>query len=193
MPTRERRAKMLGIPVNQLPDGRGKGRKASGSKHYRWNAEKIISSHGYVKIRVGVGHPLADKNGYAYEHHVVWRNAGRQLPERNQVIHHRNEDKTDNQLGNLELLTKREHADEHHMMVSDSAVREIRVRYAAGEKGTDLAKEFNLPYQRIYRFIHGETRLGAGGPVQSGGLRGKKVAGRLLDGVQHDGYPEVQP
>lgn len=193
MPTRERRAKKLGVAVDQLPDGRGKGRKASGSAHPRWNSEKIISSHGYVKVRVGINHPLADKNGYAYEHLVVWQQAGRQIPEAGQIIHHRNEDKTDNRLSNLELLTRREHAGEHHKMVSDSVVREIRVRYAAGEDATALAEEFGIPFQRAYRFLRGETRKDAGGPIQAGSLRknaNRNRAGRLLDGVQHDGYPK---
>jgi hypothetical protein len=84
---------------------------------------------------------------------------------------------------------KAQEAAEHNRMVSDSIVREIRVRYAAGEDGTALAAEFGLPMQRVYRFIHGETRSSAGGPIQKGCLRGKKAAGRLLDGVEHNGFP----
>jgi len=38
-----------------------------GADHCRWNSQQIISSHGYVKVRVGIGHQLADPNGYAYE------------------------------------------------------------------------------------------------------------------------------
>ena len=60
MPTRERRARTLGVPVDQLPDGRGKNPKPKGPKHYRWNTSRIVSTHGYVKVRVGVEHPLAD-------------------------------------------------------------------------------------------------------------------------------------
>lgn len=166
-----------------------------GEDHHRWNADKIISSHGYAKIRIGIGHPLADPNGYAYEHLVVWQNAGRTLPSGDQIIHHRNEDKTDNALSNLELLTRREHAAEHHQMVSDSVVREIRVRYAAGEDATKLADEFGIPFQRAYRFIHGETRKSAGGPIQFGPLRksaNRTRPDRLLDGVEHNGYPETE-
>lgn len=196
MPTRERRAKTLGIDVEKLLDGRGKGPKKRGADHYRWNSERIVSSHGYVKVRVGIGHLLADPNGYAYEHLVVWSTAGRALPTLEQIIHHRNKDKTDNRLSNLELLTRPEHAMEHHKMVSNSVVREIRVRYAAGEDATALAEEFCIPFQRAYRFIRGETRKGAGGPIQTGTLRGNanrnRAAGRLLDGVQHDGYPSPQ-
>jgi hypothetical protein len=174
MPTCERRAKTLGLPIDQLPDGRGKGRKAKGEEHPRWNDGRMLSEHGYVKVRVGIDNPLADSNGYAYEHLLVWCEAGRVQPDSSELLHHKNEDKTDNRISNLELLTRREHAEEHHRMVPDKVVREIRVRYAAGEDGMSLAKEFDLPWQRVYRFIHGETRLGAGGPIQTGNLRGKK-------------------
>lgn len=163
-----------------------------GEQHHRWNDGRMLSEHGYVKVRVGIEHPLADPNGYAYEHLLVWNNSGRKLPEPGQILHHRNEDKTDNRLSNLELLTRTEHAAEHNKMVSDSVVREIRVRYAAGEVATALAEEFGIPFQRAYIFIRGETRKGAGGPIQVGDLRknaNRKLAGRLLDGVQHDGYP----
>lgn len=57
--------------------------------------------------------PLADPNGYAYEHLVVWCAAGRPRPKRGEIIHHRNEDKTDNRLSNLELLTRGAHNAEH--------------------------------------------------------------------------------
>lgn len=160
-----------------------------GKEHYRWNDDRMLSKHGYVKVRVGVENPLADSNGYAYEHLLVWCAAGRVKPDKNQILHHRNENKTDNRLSNLELLTRGEHATEHNRMVSDSVVREIRVRFAAGEDGTTLAKEFGIPFQRVYRYIHGETRIGAGGPIQSGPLPRKKAAGRLLDGRTWDEVP----
>lgn len=178
MPTREKRARKLGIPIGQLPDGRGEGKKSKGSDHYRWNAGDIISKHGYVRVRVGTGHPLADRNGYAYEHHVVWREAGNPHPKKNQVIHHRNGDKTDNRLDNLEIMTRLEHAKEHMIMASDIDVYEIRTRYASGEDGTALAREYGIPPSRVYRFLRGETRKAAGGPIQAGSLRGNASRSR---------------
>jgi hypothetical protein len=94
-------------------DQRGKGRKAKGSANHRWNDSRILNEDGYVKVRVGRDHPLADPNGYAYEHLVVWCAAGRPRPGRGQLLHHQNEDKTDNRLSNLELITRAEHGKHH--------------------------------------------------------------------------------
>ena len=119
MPTRAQRAKKLGIPVDQLPDGRGKNPNSwnntrRGADHHRWNKGRIISEDGYVKIRLGVDHPLADPNGYAYEHLVVWCAAGNQRPKPGEALHHKNEDKTDNRYSNLELLTRGAHNARHN-------------------------------------------------------------------------------
>lgn len=95
---------------------RGKhGRHARGCGHYRWNAGKIISGQGYSKVRVGRDHPLADPNGYAYEHLLAWVAAGHPRPGGGEVIHHKNGDKQDNRLGNLELVTRSDHNRRHNV------------------------------------------------------------------------------
>lgn len=91
------------------------GMHARGEDNGAWNGERLYSSHGYVKVRVGKGHPLADPNGYAYEHTLVWAAAGRVKPDgRFAVIHHRNGNKTDNRLENLEAMSRREHKALHN-------------------------------------------------------------------------------
>lgn len=87
---RKRRAKKLGLGILDLPDGRGKHSNHVSSKdHYRWNDAQIISNGGYTKTRVGVSHPLADSNGYALEHILIWLSAGRTL-DADTVLHHIN-------------------------------------------------------------------------------------------------------
>lgn len=115
MPTRERRAKALGVPLAELPaSGRGRhGNHVRGAKHHRWNERRIEASTDYVLIRVGTDHPLADPNGYAYEHLVVWCAAGREPPGPGELLHHVDEDKTNNRLGNLEKKSRSAHGAEH--------------------------------------------------------------------------------
>lgn len=89
---------------------RGKhGNHAKASHQHRWKPGGSVASNGYVKLRVGRSHPLADPNGYAYEHHVVWCAAGNTKPLPSQILHHVNGDKTDNRVENLKLMERGAH------------------------------------------------------------------------------------
>ncbi len=115
MPTRERRAKQLGLSIEDLPDGRGGHRNhIRGKKSHRWNDGRMIDRQGYVKSRVGKGHPLADANGYAYEHLMVWVSAGRDRPASGNLLHHINGDTQDNRIENLEAATRAQHNNHHN-------------------------------------------------------------------------------
>lgn len=70
------------------------------------------TSDGYRRIWVGKDHPLASTDGNAFEHRIVLYNAGVAVPE-GYDVHHRNGDKLDNRLENLEVLTRAEHALRH--------------------------------------------------------------------------------
>lgn len=85
-----------------------------GPAHPRWSSKKLLSSKGYVKLRVGVGHPCADTYGYAYEHLVIWMAAGNARPMQDvEELHHINGYKDDNRIENLEIIGKRYHANQH--------------------------------------------------------------------------------
>lgn len=81
----------------------------------RWNARnrantkyRRLTTRGYVEVWMP-DHPMAQKNGYLMEHRLVMaEHLGRPL-ERGEVVHHKNEDKTDNRIENLELLSKAVH------------------------------------------------------------------------------------
>lgn len=74
-----------------------------GPKNSVWNGGRSVASHGYVLIRVGVEHHLADVRGYAYEHRLVAEEKiGRRL-RRGEIVHHVNGLKDDNRPENLEV------------------------------------------------------------------------------------------
>jgi hypothetical protein len=95
---------------------------ARGANHPRWNSGELVSTAGYLKVRVGIGHPLADPYGYAYEHLVVWAAAGNTLPGKHELIHHINGDKRDNRLQNLECIQRSEHSKQHVVEASRDAL-----------------------------------------------------------------------
>lgn len=105
--------------------------RARASRHPRWQRGRIIASNGYVKVRVGRTHPLADTRGYAYEHLVVWVSAGNPRPTGSLTLHHRNGDRTDNRLENLEPIDRATHAQLH----SQSRPRDRAGRYCVKPEG----------------------------------------------------------
>jgi len=71
-----------------------------------------VANHGYFYVRVS-GHPNVTSTGYVYEHRFVMElHLGRFL-HNGEVIHHKNKNRQDNRLQNLELTTKSEHAQHH--------------------------------------------------------------------------------
>lgn len=83
-------------------------------KNGMWRGGRSLASNGYVLIRVGVDHHLADVRGYAYEHRLVAEaKLGRRLLPGEQV-HHIDHDKVNNAPENLEVLASlAEHRSRH--------------------------------------------------------------------------------
>lgn len=107
-----------------MPRGRH-GNHAKASSQYRWKPGSRVCSTGHVKVRVGKGHPLADPNGWAYEHLVVWVSAGNPRTASGQILHHINEDKTDNRIENLMVLSRADHNRLHNDLRKARAGRHL--------------------------------------------------------------------
>lgn len=72
-------------------------------KNHQWKGGRSVASNGYVLVKVGVDHHLADVRGYAYEHRLeAEKMIGRRLKDGEQV-HHRDGDKQNNAPENLEV------------------------------------------------------------------------------------------
>lgn len=78
-----------------------------------WKGGRSVASNGYVLVRVGSSHHLADVRGYAYEHRLVAEGKiGRRLLP-SEVVHHIDGNKQNNEPDNLAVLSREEHRAEH--------------------------------------------------------------------------------
>lgn len=83
-----------------------------GRRSLNWKGGRTRNGNGYALLHVPE-HPDADRDGYVVEHrYLMERLIGRPL-ERSEHVHHRNHDRSDNRLSNLELLTAAEHGKRH--------------------------------------------------------------------------------
>jgi len=93
------------VTVNKLA-------KANGISLTRYHKGFATTDSGYILVRKP-DHPNADKKGYIRKHIlIVSEKLGRPLTD-NEVVHHIDENKSNNDLSNLQLMTKYEHKSFH--------------------------------------------------------------------------------
>jgi hypothetical protein len=74
-----------------------------------WNLTKRISKGDYYYTYLPE-HPSSTKNGYVLEHRAIFENSIGRILLADEVIHHKNKNKKDNDIENLELTTNVEHS-----------------------------------------------------------------------------------
>ena len=101
--------------------------------------KKIIRSDGYVLIYVP-GHPNSG-NGYVLEHrYIMEQKLGRYL-EPDESVHHKDHNKQNNSIDNLELIKNSEHTRKHQLEKG-----KLFVKLRCPECG----KEFEIPKNQSY-------------------------------------------
>lgn len=82
-------------------------------KNPRWQGGRYIDNAGYVLVK-SYSHPCRDKNNYYPEHRLVMEaHLGRTLL-RTEIVHHINENRSDNRIENLMLFPNRGAHSRHH-------------------------------------------------------------------------------
>lgn len=79
-----------------------------------WNIEKIISKgdYNYALVR---NHPNSTENNYVLHHRIIMENYLGRLLKKNEVVHHKDGNKKNNKLENLQLLSDEEHKRKHQL------------------------------------------------------------------------------
>lgn len=71
-----------------------------------------VSKGDYLYAKVP-GHPFATKNGYVLYHRVLMENKIARILNKYEIVHHKNGNKKDNRIENLEILSRSDHAKLH--------------------------------------------------------------------------------
>lgn len=108
----------------------------------------ICKGGGYRYCSTEPLHPKANSNGLYPLHRVLMENKLGRLLLPNEEVHHKDEDKTNDVIDNLEVLTKREHGKLHH-----AEIELIKVNCSACKKSFDIKPH-------IYRLRFGRNKNG---------------------------------
>lgn len=104
-----------------------------GPAHPAWKGGIAVDKDGYVK-RYAPDHPFPRRGGYVREHIRVMELAiGRRLFP-GEVVHHKDHDRTNNALSNLEIQRAGEHSREHRLLDTHKRNRDAHGRFA-GKRG----------------------------------------------------------
>lgn len=77
-----------------------------------WQIEKLVSKGDYT-YAVVPSHPKATTLGYVFEHRIVVENHIGRLLNSTEIVHHKNGNKKDNRIENLEVMNHINHSKMH--------------------------------------------------------------------------------
>jgi hypothetical protein len=98
-----------------------------GHRPTNYNGGKL-KHKGYIYI-LSKNHPNADRDGYETEHRLVMeKHLGRYLT-KDEIVHHKNNDRSDNRIENLELMeSQSEHMSKHYPKGLNFVQRKLLVK-----------------------------------------------------------------
>lgn len=100
-----------------------------------WNVERVVKKGDYLYAYVP-SHPNCTKTGYVLHHRIIVENALGRLLLPNEIVHHVDHDKKNNDISNLEVMTQTEHSKLH-------APTSTLIDFKCPECKTDFKRKFH--------------------------------------------------
>lgn len=133
----------------------------------RSNHKGYYMRQGYM-VRLVTEHPFADKRGYVLEHRLVMEHHLGRFLKPGEVVHHKDQDRLNNDIGNLELLEgQSNHAKDHlrgqrnpngRLVASDPIFDEIKFRFLDKNSNLMVTKTLGQLIGTTYRRAQFEFR-----------------------------------
>lgn len=111
------RCKICSSPMRDIPCFRKRKKTCSKKCHALWLTKKMkkkgyFFENGYKRVLIPYSE-RTDSNKYIMEHRLIMENhLGRKLKD-DEIVHHKNKNRMDNRISNLEVMTYSEHSRHH--------------------------------------------------------------------------------
>lgn len=115
-------------------------------KNVKWAGGKYQDNLGYVHI-YKPEHPMANSSDYVLEHRLIMSEYLGRILERQEVVHHKNGNVTDNKIENLELISSNnKHMQQHHAKNREQSlkIKAILKLYQEGIGTIEITKMLNI-------------------------------------------------
>lgn len=119
---------------------------------------KTIDKSGYILISMP-SHPNCNSSGYVQEHRLVMEKHLERFLESNEFVHHKDGNKTNNEISNLELFTSNRMHMKHHgekmlsIKLNEEQIKDIFMLRKKGSTLKNIAEKYEVHLSTISRIL----------------------------------------
>ena len=152
------------------------------ARQYR-GGSTFQTKDGYV-MEMNPLHPYRNRHGYVRQHRLVMERGLARILEPGEIVHHRNKNRSDNRIENLELFSSQAEHMEHHQQDALCRNPEVieRVRVAAADPKATM-RSLDVSYETVRRVceMHGIRWISPGEVLATDDQAREALRGRTTE------------